>query len=208
MALPTVGSSAARLYQQVQPMAESGSWSDEQYGYALLFICQAMMLGNEELELFIRDTVDGPGWSAFVDPDRTPAWALPWLAQSVGVDLTPAASEAVWRQEIKEQSYWKRGTVPYIEQEVKKLLTGNKRVKIFEQDTSPYHYTVTTKDSETPDPTAVLNRLKATKPGALQFTYSVLVGQDYQDLADTYADYTAVAAAYLTYADVRDDPGP
>ena len=52
-----------------------------------------------------------PGWSQILDIDRCPQYALPWLAQFVGVELNPNWTAAQSRTAISQRVNFQRGTV-------------------------------------------------------------------------------------------------
>lgn len=77
----TLGPFGAALYQQVLPMhgPDDDGLVEDYIG--------AVTLANEEIDSYVRDTDDGPGWSVLLDADAAPVKGLPWLAQLVGVSL-------------------------------------------------------------------------------------------------------------------------
>ena len=153
MARPVVSSYTERLYKSVLPLA----WADEEHDWALLRYCASIGSMVEDVDFWSADTEDYPGWHMILDVDLAPPLFLPWLAQFVGVKTdaklpgeTDAAWEARMRNKIRSVAGFGRGSVPSIRSAVQAYLTGLKQVSIFERDTSPYHFTVTTRFGETP----------------------------------------------------------
>jgi hypothetical protein len=52
-----------------------------------------------------------PGWSQILDINRCPQYALPWLAQFVGVELNPNWTVQRSRTEIARRTNFQRGTI-------------------------------------------------------------------------------------------------
>ena len=65
------------------------------------------------------------GWSQAIDIDRCPEYALPWLAQFVGVHLDSPNSMAYADQitKIKERTSFKRGTIPVLLSAIAAIVT-------------------------------------------------------------------------------------
>lgn len=129
------------------------------------------------------------------------AW-LPWLAQLVGARLDPAASEAERRDTIRyATSGWRAGSRAAIADAARSALTGTQYAQVLVHSTvsggmvvagSPWDITIVTRDSETPDPDAVLGAVlrKGVKPAG-----AVLHHHPYT------TSWTAATAAYPTWAD-------
>jgi hypothetical protein len=202
---------AARLYAMLGPVAEQDPFA----AWSLLILCNAIGGEYQLVEDWVRDTPDGPGWSLLLDLDRCPAEALPWLGQFVGVRLFPGSTPAEQRQRIASTAGFKRGTRDALIGAARATLTGAQTVIFRERDGAAqghpaapdyaYYLTVTTYDSQTPNPAATLAALLAQKPGGIVLTYQHTTGQTYQQLHTNHASYAAVKAAYPTYAGVRDD---
>lgn len=166
--VPSSGTVGDRLYEQAAPLA----YADEANGYALAHVAAAIGAMWQDVYDLVSDSDNGPGWSSLVDIDRVPAIALPWLAQLAGVRLLIGASEAVQRAQVAAADGRNRGTVAAIVAAGQLTLTGMKIVNVTERSGSAYRLTITTRPSETPDPTATLKALMAAKPAGLLLTYS------------------------------------
>jgi hypothetical protein len=192
---------AARLYEMLQPLAQS----DPSYGWALLILCNAIGTAYQSVEDWVRDTPDGPGWSLLLDVNRCPSEALGWLAQLVGVRLIPGASDAAHRERIQSTDGFRRGTRDALIGATVATLTGARTVYVTERDsTAPapdnaYYLTVQTYADQTPDQTKTLNAILAQKPAGIVLTYRVVTGQDYATVDSRFASYTALHGAYTSY---------
>jgi Phage tail protein (Tail_P2_I) len=207
----TPESFAERLYLAMAPLARA----DADSAWSLLILCNAIGTMYQQVEELVRDSPEGPGWSALLDVDRCPPEALPWLAQFVGVRLLPDSSEAEQRARIDSTGGFKRGTRDALIGAAQATLTGRKTVIFRERDHDPadtpayaYYLTVITYTSETPDSAATLRALQAQKPGGIVLSYRTASGQDYTQLKTGNATYTAVKTGYADYTAVRtSEPG-
>jgi Phage tail protein (Tail_P2_I) len=197
---------AQRLYVSMAPVARV----DPVNAWSLLILCNAIGTMYQLIEDYVRDSPDGPGWSALMDLDRCPTEALPWLAQFAGVRLLPGTTDAQQRERIRSTDGFRRGTVAAITAAAQRTLTGAKTVGITERaGGDAYAFTVTTYAAETPDTLATYNALLAQKPGGLKMTYSTgVAGQVYSVLAGRVATYSAMTTRYPNYTAVEIDPPP
>jgi hypothetical protein len=209
MPAPTLTTTGERLHDALSPLATE----DEANGYALAHFLSALAAMFDEIADLSRDQDDGaPGWSPVFDPDAAPADFLPFLAQFVGVQLPPNLDEAGQRLRIKETDGFKRGTPTAIMGAARQHLVGpggdgwDATVYLIERHGSPYAFTVTTLESETPDETKVLAALLEQKPAGLILSYSTIVGGDLQTLRDTHLDLAEIAADFTDLDDIRSDP--
>jgi hypothetical protein len=162
------------LIDLLQPML----YGEVPHNYALTKYLGGLGIEFEIIEQWARDTDDGKiGYSILVDANRVPGYAIPWLAQFVGVSITQGLSVTQQREQLLGLGNWKRGTVAALQAAPLPLLTGSQTVQVKERDTSPYHFQVLTYASETPDSSKVLAALLAQKPAGLVMTYVVFSGQ-------------------------------
>jgi Phage tail protein (Tail_P2_I) len=201
---PTTSTSMGdRLYQHLLPLA----WRDREHGFALLKFCRTIGQQMQEVEDVIRDTPEGPGWSAIVDINRVPDKYVDWLAQLVGVRLDP-----LWTYEqkilaIRDLTAWRRGTPRAIVAAAQQWLTGNKTVVLEEQfDGNAYRMNVITYTDETPYPAETERAVRRQKPAAILMMYFLTTGQDYLALRINNADYAEVNTDFADYQSVRDNP--
>jgi Phage tail protein (Tail_P2_I) len=202
---------AARLYDALAPLAIV----DDENEWALLVYCNALGAMFQPIEDLVRDSPEGPGWSALLDLDRCPDDALAWLAQFVGVRLLAGSTPDADRARIASTDGFRRGTVAAMIGAARATLTGAGVVVLRERDHDPadtpayaYYLTVITYADETPDPAATARALGAQKPGGLVLDYRTATGQDWQSVKTRYATWGAVMAAYATWGAVLiDEPG-
>jgi Phage tail protein (Tail_P2_I) len=182
-----------RLRERTAPLAPD----DAEHGNAHAHLAGALATALERVAQ-IYDPDDGPPGSPLVDVDRCPDWALPWLAQLVGVVLPPGVDAATARVLISDVAGWRRGTPAALRAAAGLHLTGDKSVYFRERDATgadpPYTLEVVTLTSETPEPDAVLAALLAQKPGGIVLTYRTVTGWDYQAMT------TEGQAEHWTYA--------
>jgi len=139
---------------------------------AFAWWCASRAAAYDELDQAILEygAGDAPGWARLFrvdDPDACPAWALPWVCQFAGIDPDGMAEQDI-RDAISLPANLLRGTTASISRVVKQTLTGMQTLIIRERfdpdspgDDSPYHLTLITRTSETPD--AALSLAAATK---------------------------------------------
>jgi hypothetical protein len=172
MPVPTAGTLAAELYSDaLAPYTRA----DAAHGYALGTFLMALTLGAEDIATLVRDDPEtgAVGWSAIVDADRAPEWALPWLAALVGVRDDAALTEAERRDRIKTRAGQQRGTLKAITDAPKPFLTGTKTVTVTERvGGNAWQLAVSTLAAETPDPDRVEAAIRAEKPAGIVLTYT------------------------------------
>lgn len=155
MSRPVVSNIAEQMYAGLGPL----TFDDHLNGYALLHFCEAFIGSLQNVETVVRydEAADAIGWSMILDVDRAPYVGLPWLGQMVGVTTpepmvgeTQAAHEARTRAYIRDTGGFDRGTPAAIVGAVQQYLTGSKSVILIERDSSPYHFQVRVRQSQTP----------------------------------------------------------
>lgn len=207
MSAPQLPPLAQEVYDACGPLR----WQEDEptVDYALARYCGALASPLEELASLARDSDEGPGWSALLDPVRCPAWALPWLAQFVGVTIrAPAtpAEEATARQLITDHPGFQRGTPLAIEQAVALTLSGTRSVRLTERSGgSAYQLLIATLTAETPNAAATTAAAKAAVPAGIVVTVSVTAGAIWQDVLN-HGTWTAHLAARPTWEDTLERP--
>jgi hypothetical protein len=173
MTRPAVDDTTEILYDELavtQP-------ADEDAGWPLLILLAAIAAALGELPGLVRDTDDGPGWTGLMDPDRAPAFALPWLAQLAGVRLTTGLPEAEQRAQISAPPAFQRGTPAAMRAAVQNTLTGSRFVDVLERVSGdPYAIEVVVLTGETPDPAASEAAARSQKPAGLILTFTINTG--------------------------------
>lgn len=204
MARPIVGEVTEDLYSALGALATG----DEDNDWALLKLCAALTSGvSERIHEIVADREEYPGWTVLFDPDACPAWALPYLAQFVGVTLLPSDSEARQREKIKLPEQFKRGTPAAMLAAVRATLTGGQTILMDERFTgSAWQLRIRTLVSETPDEAVTEAAAVSQKPIGILLDYSAVTGQDWGDVDADNADWAAVAAGFDDWQDVKTTP--
>lgn len=228
---PAVAPATLDLYQALGPIPTLGD-GDQAAGWPLLAFLDGIGQIIQRVADLADDTPTAPGWSLLLDPDRCPTYALPWLAQIVGVRFDQTQStEAAQRAAIKAEQGFTRGTPAAMQAAAAKWLQPNQQVIIYERDTDPYHLTVvlelgalskatysqsestyatyaartaarTTYSTPAYPQAQVQAALASQKPAGLTMTVSIVSGPTYGQVAAAYTTYSARQAALPTYADV------
>lgn len=176
----------------------------------------------------ISDTDAGPGWSALLDVDRCPTWALRWLGQLVGVRVPATIDDTESRALIAEEAGFGRGRPAALIAAAKRFLRPGFDPIVVERYPDAYHVTVTvyaswllgatyrelseayatytdleaefpTYDAMTSSPTDLAAAVTAAKSASLLLTLVVLETASYSYLTAHYATYTDLATAFPTY---------
>lgn len=200
---PIVSAAAEEAYSGLGPWARRDT-ADARWD--LLIVVEAWARLLQQVEDIIRDTDEGPGYSIIVDADRAPAEWIPWGMQLNGVRPRSGLTDAAQRARWKSTDGFKAGTPGAIVGAAQQYLTGTKTVYLVERHGSRYRFTVTTIDTETPDPAAVLAALKEQKPYGFSMAHAMTTGVNYNALRDTHSDYNEVKALYATYNEVLANP--
>lgn len=169
MPLPAMNSVGADLYDRLAPLASL----DAANAYSFAHLCNAIGLAWLQVADLSEDRGARPGWAGLVDVETSPANALAWLAQIVGIHVTKGATEAVQRAEVRRHAGAARGRPASMIAEVQATLTGTKTVRLLERTSSAWTFTVITRTSETPDPAATLAAAMRQKPGGDVLTHIV-----------------------------------
>lgn len=199
---PILSSFAENIYSEFAPLTKN----EEATAYALAQFIGALGLGYQPVDDVARDSGAYPGWSSVLDADRAPAYFLTWLGQFVGISPMAGLTVAQTRIRIKAREGWARGTPAAIKTVVQRFLTGTKEVLIVERDSSPYHFAIVTRTSETPGGASadiVLAVTREQKPAGLQFSHTAVPGRIYTELESLYANYAAIDAGNTDYTDVE-----
>ncbi len=89
-----------------------------------------------------RDQGSEPGWAIVLDVTQCPTYALPWLAQFVGVRFNASQqTDAAMRAAISAESEFARGTVAAIEAAGNAQLMSN-GTAVLERTPDPYSLTI------------------------------------------------------------------
>jgi hypothetical protein len=176
---------------------------DDRRGWPARMFIGAVARALGPLFDLVRDTDDGPGWSAVLSDERAPVWALPWLAQFAGVTLSPGLTEAQQRQRVCSPPSFDRGTFDGMVAAIGQTLTASRYVFALERQGSPYRITIVTRTSETPNAAVTLAAAKSQKPAGLVLTHVVTAVRTYLENTTTAPTYASRTATYANYAAAR-----
>jgi len=197
MAAPIYTYLGARLADRTAPLQSPEV--DVQYGYVHGHLSEGMMHMYEDVALLVDPEDDIP-WVPLFDIDKCPDFALPWLAQVVGVRLPSSITGDEAREYIKALSFEEVGKPSAIRAAVGIYLTGNKTVYFRERDAGDaYALEVVTVVSETPDPEAVARALEASVPAGIIIRYRSVVGWDYEQMTIEGGPYSALPTKFANY---------
>lgn len=135
--------------EQLQPEA-----LDAQYGYAHGHLSEAMMRGLEQLGTLIDPPDPAVPWQPLFDIDLCPDWALPWLAQCVGVRLPQSVTAAQARALIVGLGLHKRGTIGAIVAAGEPFLDEGVRHTVYVRERDggdPYRLEIVTAEESLPE---------------------------------------------------------
>lgn len=122
--------------------------SDQNNGYPFLLWLNGICSQLQIIDDLCRDTEQGIGWSVVMDVGRCPNFALPWLAQFVGVNIpgnimgTTPQQDTAMRQAILAKNSFARGSVLGIVNGILAILGSGASVRIIERWPDPYSLTI------------------------------------------------------------------
>lgn len=204
--------------------------NDAQQDYILLKYLDGAGQLLQRINDLCQDTAAGPGWSQILDVNRCPTYALPWLAQLIGVRFSPYQNtDALQRAAIQSEQGFTRGTPAALAAAASRYLKPNQTVTIFERDTDPYHFTVVLGIGQLVGATygylgslyptyadltgafatysiiafaqdEINTALEAAKPAGLMMTVTAVASATYSTLSSDYATYSDLESAFSSYA--------
>ncbi len=141
----------------------------------------------------------GRGWPAAFDLDTTPDPAF--IGTATGTDVPGGLTLEQQREYVRDRASWRRGTPQAIKGAVAQLLTGTRRVDLFERDGSPWHLRVRTYSAESAGVTETDIRTAAgtQKPVGITLDAEVALGATYDHHTAELASYDEFQATYPTY---------
>lgn len=182
---------------------------DEANGFALRLFCEGLCAPLQPVYSLARERDEQKGWAIIFDPANAPAEALPYLAQYVGVEITPEMDEAQIRAEIEQPTGWRRGQAEPLRTAVRRTLTPvlpgeETRIIIRPRTPEPGHHQIRTWLSQTPDEDRTAAVIRAALPAWESVEYLAVTGMTYADVKaeeETYADVKADFATYKVLAE-------
>lgn len=173
-----------------------GPWARADTTGELLAVVRAMLEPLMTIDEVARDTDTHEGWGTLLDVDNAPEWALPWLAQFVGVTPLAGLDGTSQRIRIRSTAGFHRGTVSAVVNAARQHLTGARRVEIYEREGSAWRFRLRTYASETPDPDRIRAEIAALKPAGTVFLYEVQQGIEIDALVGTINSQTLAIDEY------------
>lgn len=140
------------------------------------------------------------GWATAFDLPTTP---LPgWLGRATGTRVPAGLAVEEQRAYVTGRAINRRGTPAAIRAAAQSLLTGTRRVDLFERDTGPAHFAVRVYAAQaaTIDEADVVAAVDEQKPVGLTFDAEIVSGATYDHMLDEHGPtYEAWADAFPTY---------
>jgi hypothetical protein len=230
MTLPLLLGSHEPETPWLEPMAGDGSnlWeqlynslgyhreTDPATGYALRRFCEAWCAPLQRIHDIVRERPSFPGggpndaflpsFGVLFDPDLCPAESLPYLAQFVGVVITPEMSEEQLRNEIREPTGWKRGQPESLRIATRRTLqpvADEEPIVIIRPRTpEPGRHYIRTLLAQTPDPARTEGVILENLPAWELLDYEAIDGVTVLDVASS-AKWTTVADLAAAWPDVK-----
>lgn len=149
MSRPVVSASAERIYAALGAYHEG----DEAGGWLLLHLCEAIARTLAKPTEVLRHDDTGSGWRRALDPARTPAWMLPWLAQFVGTTPPGQITDEQLRELVSSAPRLRRGSLAAITAAARLYLADDDSLlHIFERlDGDAYYLGIATYTSHVTD---------------------------------------------------------
>jgi hypothetical protein len=204
--LPPAPEDASELWELLYSSLGFHVEDDEAQGFALRKFCESLCAPMQSVYDLVREREGQAGWAIVFDVDNCPAYALPYLAQYVGVQITPEMSEEQIRDEIREPTGWKRGQPESIRIAARRTLTGEDPLVILRARTPEVGRTfVRTLTANTPDPTRTEAVIRAALPAWEVLDYAAIEGVVFDDLTGSeFTTFEDVAAAFPTFRDLTE----
>lgn len=200
MSEPELSAIADRLRERTEALAPN----DDEHDYAHAVLCGALAQALEQVADVFDPPGDVPPGAPLLDVDLCPDWALPWLAQIVGVTIPQGATPAQARTLISEIAGWQRGTPASLTAAARAFLSSPTATVFFNERLAgdPYRLGIVTLASETPDPALVQRAILAQKPGGIRLDYTAIAGQTYRALLAEVDSYREALATWSSYRDL------
>jgi hypothetical protein len=200
-AMPALSRVAERLRERTAPLAPD----DEQHGWAHALLCGALAQAFEQVADIFDPPDPIPPGAPLLDVTLCPDWALPWLAQIVGVQIPNGAAPDQARALIADIAGWQRGTPGALRAAARAFLSTPTATVYFNERLAndAYRLGVLTLISQTPDPELVRRAIEAQKPGGIVLSYAAIDVQTYRALLTEVDSYREARATWPTYRSMR-----
>jgi hypothetical protein len=180
---------------------------DADYNFAHAYLCEGMMRPWAQVAEVVDPPDPWPPWSPIFNVDICPDWALPWLAQIVGIILPSSISPTDARTVMKALSNMARGGPDAIKTVAGLFLTGSKSMFFRERDGGDaYVLEIVSLNNETPDPSAVRRAILTQKPGGIVLNYRTVDTWDHEALASYHYLHKNLHGLYPTHRDLKRGP--
>lgn len=215
MSKPALGSVADELYDHLTPyhkrIHDGNIVTDEQLGFPLYIFFGLIARGWQEVEDMVRDTPEGPGWTALASPTRIKPEALDWQGQIVGVTMLPGMTTPAKIERINGTDGFRRGTPAALAVATMRHLTGARNVIINERlGGNAKRIGVVTWADETPDSELTRADIEEQLPWEIQLEYNVQDAWDYVVLRTAFDDYEGIRTHFdgTGYLGIRENDPP
>lgn len=214
---PQFGSVADELYEHLaayhKRITSDGSRTvtDEELGWPLYIYFGLIARGWQEIDDLVRDSADGPGWSALASPERIKPEGLDWQGQIVGVVMLPGMTAPQKIERIHRTDGMRRGSPSALAYAAMRRLTGDRNVIINERlGGNAKRVGVVTYTDETPDPELTRADIEEQLPWWVQLEYNVQDAWDYVTLRTAFDDYGEIRTHFNTtgYLGIREEDPP
>lgn len=181
---------------------------DGAHDFTLRKFCESWVAPLQLPYDLVRERDDARPWQILFDPDLCPAECLPYLAQYVGVVITPEMSEAQVRREIREPTGWARGRPPAIRiatfRTLRPVATEELMVIIRSRTPGPGQHYIRTLLSQTPEPDRAEYVIRRAVPAWEVLDYAAIDGVVFTDIASSWADFGSLAADKASFRDLAE----
>lgn len=139
------------------------------------------------------------GWPAAFDVDATPDPA--WVGEATGTTVPRGLTVEDQRAYVRDRASWRRGTPGAIKGAVGQLLTGTRRVDLFERDGSPWHLRVRTYSAESGgvDEADLVAAARTQKPVGVTLEAEVAMGATFDHHEAELASFDEFGTTYSTF---------
>jgi Phage tail protein (Tail_P2_I) len=184
---------------------------DAKYNYAHSHLCEGMMRGQAQVAQLVDPSEPYPPWSPLFNVELCPDWALPWLAQVVGVRMIGGLDAQGQRDFIRDLAFARRGSPKAIRTLIASQLSGGKMVWFRERDNGdPYRLEAIVRESEVITSVQEIQDLVIAhqKPGGIIFVLRTTTTWDYQEMTTDYVGrtYADIPGDYPKYSDLTGGP--
>lgn len=174
-----------------------GEAFNERSGDLLEPLVESLTLPLADIDDLVQPT--DRGWPAALDLEATPIPA--WYGVATGTRVPGGLTLEEQRDYVRSRPRFRRGTPQAIKGAVALLLSGTRRVDLFERDGSPWHLRVRTYSAESVGVTEaeILAAAGTQKPVGITLEAETAIGASYDHHTAEHATYEDFEAEYSTY---------